>query len=124
MARRRRCGVATLTNGTTTLTDCTVSDNSCVAFSAEGGGVLESGANSLTTLTDCTISGNSGGGGTGGVGDYNGGTLVMTGCTVSGNSTGFFGRRPPFLAPACLLNCTVRNTAAFDGGVFVPPGVR
>ncbi len=102
-----------LTNGTTTLMDCTLSDNSCVAFSAEGGAVLEIGANSLTTLTDCTISGNTpGGGGAGGVGDYIGGTLVMTGCTVSGNSTGGFGGGLSILATAVLTNCTVSGNTA------------
>ena len=53
--------------GNLTLTDCTVSGNSCV--SGDGGGVFNAGT---ANLTDCTLSGNSAGGIGGGV--FNAGT--------------------------------------------------
>ena len=64
--------------GTMTVTGCTISDNS----SQDGGGGI---ANSRTmTVTDCTISGNSTQQDGGGI--ENEGTLTVTDCTISGNS--------------------------------------
>jgi len=70
--------------GTTTITDCTISGNSAGA----GGGVASrtnSGTDQALTLTDCTISGNSASEG-GGV--YNYGLATLNHCTISGNSAG------------------------------------
>ena len=68
-------------SGTTTLTDCTVSDNSA----GSGGGMATSGSGT-TTLTDCTVSGNTASSEGGGL--YNLGTSTLTDCTVSGNTAG------------------------------------
>ena len=62
--------------GTTTLTDCTISGNSA---EDSGGGL---GGDGATTLYNCTISGNSA---TDGGGLVIGGTASLTDCTVSGN---------------------------------------
>ncbi len=92
--------------GTTTLTDCTISGN--VAY--DGGGLINYTALSLTgctlsgnvtynagggalnfgalSLTGCTLSGNVAYGGGGGL--VNLGTANLTGCTISGNSGGGF----------------------------------
>ena len=64
--------------GTTTLTDCTISGNS-----ADVGGGLYNDATAKLTLTDCTISGNSAAN-AGGL--YSLGTVNLTDCTISGNS--------------------------------------
>ena len=79
-------GLATLTDGTTTLSNCTVSDNSCNGRLAAGDGIIENGPNALTTLIDSTVSGNFGSRDGGGLAVYSGDTAVLTGCTVSGNS--------------------------------------
>ncbi len=67
-------------NGTTTLTNCTISGNS----SGSGGGVWNNGT---AALTACTISGNSAFEGAGLYNISSGtGTMTLTGCTISGNS--------------------------------------
>ena len=79
--RRRTAAACPTYDGTTTLTDCTVSGNS--ASSGDGGGVF----NDLgtTTLLNCSVSGNSAAVG-GGLATYYYGTTTLTNCTVSGNS--------------------------------------
>ena len=112
-------GLATLAGGTTTLTNCTVIDNSCVGLSAAGDGIIEYEENASTTMTDCTISGNFGGRNGGGLALYPGDTAVLTNCTISGNSTSASGGGM-FLngvGPVTLTNCTISdNTAGVDGG--------
>jgi hypothetical protein len=73
--------------GTLTLTNCTVSGNSCVGYYGNGGGIYNNGA---LSLTNCTVSGNSSVGyySSNGGGIKNGGTATLTDCTVSGNFAG------------------------------------
>ena len=107
--------------GTTTLSNCTVSGNS-----ASGGGVGNYGS---LTLTNCTVSGNSTSGGIfGGEGggiltgsySYTGATTALANCTVSGNSAGIVGGGLDNYGTTTLTNCTVSgNSSAFEaGGVF------
>ena len=74
-------------DGTTNLTDCTVSGNS-----ANSGGGLYTQGKSLN-LTDCTISANTASGSGGGLSNSSKSNqgLVLTACTVSGNSAQVFG---------------------------------
>ncbi len=91
--------------GTTTLTECTVSGNSAAHG---GGGVSNYGS---LALTNCTVSGNSATEGGGGVGTgsfyYRGATTTLTNCTVSGNSAGGFGGGLDNYGTTTLTNCTV-----------------
>jgi hypothetical protein len=79
--------------GTLTVSNCTISGNSAVSYSAGGGGIY----NGWTlTIIDSTIVGNSAssGNGTGsgsGGGILNGGTLTITNSTISGNSASGIG---------------------------------
>ncbi len=66
--------------GTTTLTDVTVSADSA---STLGGGLYTKSGGAIT-LTDCTVSGNTAGAGGGGL--YSKGTTTLTDCTVSSNT--------------------------------------
>jgi fibronectin-binding autotransporter adhesin len=112
-------GLATLTTGTTTLTDCTISENTCEGVDAAGDGLILFGQNALSTLTDCTVSGNLGGHAGGGLAVYFGDTAVLTNRTVSGNSTSGSGGGLNIkgTGTAVLTNCTVSgNSAGVNGG--------
>jgi fibronectin-binding autotransporter adhesin len=100
-------GGGVLSNGTLTLTNCSISGNS-------GGGMANDGT---ATLTSCTISGN-----TAGSGVFNNGTVTMTNCAISGNSasgyfTGSSGGGVANYGTATLTNCTVSSNFA-SGGSF------
>jgi hypothetical protein len=107
--------------GTATLTDCTVSDNSSVGYNAGAAGVGNGGT---LTLTNCTVSGNSAQGvyGASGGGVSNGGTATLTNCTISGNSVAAQSASGGGLentGTLTLTNCTVSgNSASSGGGVF------
>jgi hypothetical protein len=88
-------GGGILNDGTLTLNQATVSNNSGGPFdpNGHGGGISNSGT---LTVKDCTISGNSAGefGGINSIGSgggiyNNGGTVTLTNSTISGNSGGF-----------------------------------
>ena len=67
---------------TLTLTDCTVNAN----YASVGGGLDNNGTGTPgLTLTDCTISGNVAGDHGGGLANGQGANLVLTNCTVNGN---------------------------------------
>ncbi len=99
--------------GTTTLTDCTISGNSC---GAAGGGVSIYGISAI--LTDCTVSGNTAAKG-GGL--YNAGTARLDDCTVSGN-TAAKGGGLENTGTATLTGCTVSGNTAHGGGLEVDKG--
>ena len=105
-------------SSTTTLTNCTVSDNSATY----GGGVAE--LFGTATLTDCTVSGNSASDGGGGCGSRYKSTATLTNCTVSGNTAAGDGGGvySEYSGTATLTDCTVNgNTASGDGGgLFIP----
>jgi parallel beta-helix repeat protein len=135
-------GGGLLNNGTVTLANCTVSDNSARI----GGGLYNNGTATLTNskvsgntsqfssgglynnrtlaLTNCTVSGNSAQRSGGGL-DSNayGSTLALTGCTVSGNF-GHYGGGVYSNGTLALTNCTVSGNAASvnGGGVYVNRG--
>src|SRR5262249_20334363 len=90
-------------NGTVTLYDCTVSDNSSNVNA--GGGLFNSGG--AAALTNCTVSGNTASNSGGSIG---GGLFIMS--TSNGTGTGYYGT-------VTLTNCTVSgNTAMFGSGLY------
>ena len=110
--------------GTTTLTDCTISGNSAAydmnrfTPTGDGGGLDNVGT---ATLSGCTISGNSASGsqmggqsGQGG-GLYSSDQITLTNCTISGNSAysagGLLNQ-----GTATLTDCTVSSNSAGTGG--------
>jgi hypothetical protein len=95
--------------GTLTLTNCTVSNNTSVGYYAGGAGVGNGGT---LTMTNCTVSGNSAQGvyGASGGGVGNGGTATLTNCTISGNYVGAQSASGGGLentGTVTLTNCTV-----------------
>ena len=139
-------GGGLLNEGTTTLTNCTVSGNSASAGSGgglandvtimltnctvsgnsdsiNGGGVFNQGT---ATLTNCTVSGNTAASNGGGLATYFGGTTTATNTTVSGNSavngggvytSGFYQAGSNYYGTTNLTNCTVSgNSATGNGG--------
>ena len=103
-------GGGLVNDGATTLTDCTISDNSADS----GGGLANYGT---TTLTDCTVSGNSASQNGGGL--YNVlGTTLLSYCTVSGNScvAGDGGGLENYNGTTTLTDCTVSGNSALGGG--------
>jgi CSLREA domain-containing protein len=86
-------GVYIYADATTTMIDCSISNNSSgqgsnhfASHGGSGGGMVNLGS---TKMVGCLVSGNStkGQGSPLGGGIYNGNTLNLTNCTVSGNST-------------------------------------
>ncbi len=97
-------------NGTTTITDSTISDNSA-RFS--GGGIRAFGT---TTISGSTISGNSALFGSGG-GIKAVGTTTITGNTISGNSAGLDGGGIWARHTTTITDSTISgNSAGRDGG--------
>jgi len=80
-------GISNGDGATSTITNCTVSDNSAGAIQGEGGGIFNGGT---LTIINSTVNSNtvgSAGGVTGdGGGVFNGGTLTVVNSTVSGNA--------------------------------------
>lgn len=78
-------GAGLLNAGNTTLTGCTISNNSAAA---SGGGVYNSGGATLS-MTNCTLANNTVSGGTnlGGAAISNGGTVVLLNCTIASNTS-------------------------------------
>ncbi len=112
--------------GTATLTDCTLSGNTC--FNSRGGycdggavfngqtapnydGVRYGAAN--LTLTDCTLSGNDA---TYGGGVFNSGTANLTDCTLSDNAATYGGGVLNVSGTANLTDCTVSGNSAVGLG--------
>ncbi len=108
--------------GTTTLTDCTISGNSAAEGSAvQNGGFYNDEVGTLI-LTDCTISGNSSPLAPGGLNNLAKANLTLTGCTISGNSTGVGGGGLFNDGTATLTDCTISGNSANVRGRPVQPG--
>ncbi len=101
--------------GTTTLTNCTITGN----VAGDHGGGLYNGGKATLTLTDCTVSNNYAGGG-GGLDNSSTGTpgLTLTDCTISGNVAGDHGGALDngLGANLALNNCTINGNAANTSG--------
>jgi hypothetical protein len=80
-------GGGILNNGTVTISNCTISDNSAAVSGAPrtavGGAICNEGT---LTITHCTVTGNHADGHGGGIGNYDA-IMTMSGCIVSGNSS-------------------------------------
>jgi len=100
-------------DGTLTLTDCTMSNNTAIIF---GGGIYNHGSGALNIYSS-TISGNTTtNAGSAGGGIYNNGTVSMWNSTVSGNTSDYGGGIYNNTS-ITLSQCTVSsNTATYDGG--------
>jgi predicted outer membrane repeat protein len=72
-------------NGTLTVTNSAVENNSATALGNVGGGGIKNVFGATLTVGDCSLSGNSGSDG-GGILNFNGATLTISGSTLSGNS--------------------------------------
>ncbi len=109
-------GAGGLSNqGTVTLSDCVISDNS-------GGGFINSSTffrgvdnYATATLTGCTISGNSATYGGGGLRN-DAGTATLTNCTISGNIGADGGGLRSYESATTLTNCTISDNSATYGG--------
>jgi hypothetical protein len=117
-------GAGMFNAGTTSLTDCNLTNNSYVSnFGGSGAGLFNTGT---ISLNNCSITGNSitallsfviSGVGGAGVCNSFGGAATFTNCTITGNSiTGGYEARGGGLSnvgTATLTNCTIAgNTAA------------
>jgi hypothetical protein len=78
-------GAGILNNGNTTLTNCTLSNNSAAA----SGGAVYNSSGATLSMTNCTIAGNSvsGNANVGGAAISNAGTVALTNCTVAHNTS-------------------------------------
>jgi CSLREA domain-containing protein len=98
-------------NGTLTVTNSTVSDNSAY----NGGGILND--EGTLTMTNSTVSGNTADGSGGGVANFNG-TTTVTNSTVSGNLAGFYGGGIDSSDTLTVINSTISgNQAQLGGGI-------
>jgi hypothetical protein len=109
-------------NGTLTLTNATVRDNSTpYVYGASGGGISNSGT---LTLENTTVSGNSAAGSRetgqgGGIYNREGGMVTLDNTTVSGNYARPYGGGIDNDGMLTLTNCTViSNSAIFGGGIY------
>jgi hypothetical protein len=123
-------GGAILNAASLTLTDCTLSGNSCVVH---GGAILNNGSgsgNATLNLNNCTLTGNSAtmsGGAIFNLASASGhGTMNLTNCTLSGNFASQYGGAiytdgtNAGNAAVTLTNCTFsQNTATLGaGGIY------
>ena len=108
--------VRSLTTGSLTIYQSTVSENSTTGTSASGGGIRSRGA---ITITSSTVSGNSTAGQSAyGGGIHSKGPVTLTSSTVSGNSTaGFFasGGGIRSFGASMLTNSTVSGNSTTGG---------
>ncbi len=109
-------------DGTTMMTDCTITGSS--AARQRGGGVYNGGTGALT-LTDCTISHNSATYGGGGLANEGGAKVTLIDCTISDNSAGTDGGGVYNKASTLnLTDCTISGNpaGANGGGVYSKTG--
>ncbi len=99
--------------GTLTITNCTISDNSTTG--SFGGGIYND-RNGTLTVTNSTISGNSAGVWGGGISNSYGGTLTVTNSTISGNSAANGGGIHNMQgATMTVTNSTILGNSATEG---------
>lgn len=100
-------------NGTLTLTDSTLSNNSA-GYEGNGGGIENGGT---LTVIGSTLSDNVAGGEDGGGGIWNdGGTLTVTDSTLSGNGGGNGGGISNDGGTVTVTDSTLAGNDAYDGG--------
>ncbi len=104
-------------NGTLTLTDCILSNNTAAS---DGGGIFNNGT---LTLTDCILSNNTAGNGSnGGGGIYNVGTLTLTNCALSNNTADFYGGGIYNDGTLTLTDCILSTNTTDNGGGILNNG--
>ncbi len=121
-----------LTNGTLSMTNCTVSNNTNSSSTQKGGGIYVNEGATLN-MTDCTVADNTAVGEGGGIAAVGSGSefsrvspiITLTNCTISGNQTsgsqksggGIF---QTIYAELSMTNCTISgNTATkYGGGIY------
>jgi predicted outer membrane repeat protein len=102
-------------SGTATLTNVTLSSNSA-SIVRNGGGALNIGA---MTIADSSITSNSAGGaggGQGGAGLDNGGTMIVTNSVFSGNSGNYGGALQAHDGTTTVIGCTFTGNLAIGHG--------
>jgi hypothetical protein len=109
-----RSGGGIANNGTLTLTNSTVSENSATGDYATGGGIANSGT---LTLTNSTVSSNSTDAQGGGIDNTYEGTLTLTHSTVSGNNGSYGGGIVNDGTLTLTHSAVSGNSAEYGGGV-------
>lgn len=108
-------GIAANYDGTTTVTDSTISDNLATYYGGKQGGGIYS-YDSTMTVIDSTLSGNSASGSGGGI-YHRYGTVTVTNSTLNGNSAEDGGGVYVYLSDVAeLVNTTVSNNEATIAG--------
>jgi hypothetical protein len=117
-------GGGILNNGTLTITNFVLSNNSATGSfpNGLGGGIYSAGT---VTVTNSTLSGNSASFNGGGIYNNGGGTVTVTNSTLSGNSAFNFGGSISSLGVLTVTNSTLSgnsatlsgNSAEFGGGI-------
>lgn len=107
-------------NGSTSLSDVTISNNIATAGANGRGGGIADGANAALTINNCTVSGNQAdsGGGVATVSSGGAQTTTLTNSTLSGNTATTGGAL--FVSSGILnvsLNRIVNNTATTGSGI-------
>ena len=109
-------GGAIYTEGTLSMTDCTVTDNE--AEYGNGGGIYAEGDLTMTscTVSNNTVSDNSGGSG-GGIYIHVTGTHTMTNCTVTSNEAKYSNGGGIYaMGTLRMMNCTVTGNKSQSSG--------
>jgi parallel beta-helix repeat protein len=103
--------------GTITLTDCSITGNNAKSY---GGGIFVVGGGA-TTLTNCIVSGNTSANEGGGL-TLIGGSAMLTGCTISGNTApygggGLYADNESLSLTSCHVSGN--SSGQSGGGVFI-----
>jgi hypothetical protein len=126
-------GGAILIQGTSTITNSTIRDNTCIPTgSGSGGGLwVQLGSTSTATITGSTFSGNRVNNSTasgGGIFEQ-GGNVILVNCTINGNRAGSGGGLAVVngTMTGSITNSTITNNSAFfalatGGGVSIANG--
>lgn len=118
-------GVSNQGQGTVTIRNSTVSDNTVISEDGGGGGIVSGGTNATLEITNSTISGNFANRAGGGI--STGGTVTITNSTLSGNRTngdggGIFNGGPLEIGNT-ILNAGAAGANIFnDGGTITSLG--
>jgi len=99
-------------SGTLTMTNCTVSGNTC---DYEGGGIYNDGT---LTMTNCTVSDNYADDYGGGILNYNGATLTIKNSIISENEADEDGGGIENWGHLTIENCTIRGNTAYNSSDY------